>query len=118
MISFIVPAHNEEFWIGKCLGSIRTTMGKLNEPYEVIVVDDASTDSTHQIARRLGARIHRVEHRRISAVRNAGARAACGELFFFVDAFALRGPRYENKKVLDIIYGRRSQDSRRPVKPA
>ena len=86
MISFIVPAHNEEFWIGKCLGSIRTTMGKLNEPCEVIVVDDASTDSTHQIARRLGARIHRLEHRRISAVRNAGARAACGELFFFVDA--------------------------------
>ena len=39
MLSFIVPAHNEELWIGKCLSSIRTTMEKLAEPYEVIVVD-------------------------------------------------------------------------------
>ncbi len=86
MLSFIVPAHNEELWIGKCLASIRTTMEKVSEPYEVIVVDDASTDSTHQIAQQLGVRTMRVEHRKISAVRNAGARAACGEVLFFVDA--------------------------------
>src|SRR6266853_1340643 len=86
MISFIVPAHNEEAGIGKCLASIRTTMEKLAEPYEVIVVDDASTDSTQQIAQRMGVRTLRVEHRKISAVRNAGARMACGELLFFVDA--------------------------------
>ena len=86
MISFIVPAHNEERWIGKCLDSIRTTMEKVTGPYEVIVVDDASTDATHQIAQQMGARVLRVEHRKISAVRNAGARVACGEVFFFVDA--------------------------------
>src|SRR5882672_7396973 len=86
MISFIVPAHNEELWIGKCLASIRTTMQKIAEPYEVIVVDDASTDATPRIAEKMGARILRVEHRKISAVRNAGARAGCGEIFFFVDA--------------------------------
>src|SRR5216684_6690052 len=86
MISFIVPAHNEELWIGKCLGSIRATMEKLAEPYEVIVVDDASTDSTPRLAEQMGARTIRVEHRKISAVRNAGARLACGEVFMFVDA--------------------------------
>jgi glycosyltransferase involved in cell wall biosynthesis len=86
MISFIVPAHNEERWIGKCLDSIRTTMEKLAEPYEVIVVDDASTDSTRQLAEQMGARTLRVEHRNISAVRNAGAQVAGGEAFFFVDA--------------------------------
>ena len=86
MISFIVPAHNEELWIGKCLASIRAAMEKLAEPYEVIVVDDASTDSTHRIAEQMGARTLRVEYRKISAVRNAGARAAVGEVFFFVDA--------------------------------
>src|SRR5712692_7818106 len=86
MISFIVPAHNEEAWIGKCLASIRATMEKLNEHYEVIVVDDASTDSTPRIAEQMGVRTLRVEHRKISAVRNAGARLACGEVFFFVDA--------------------------------
>lgn len=86
MISFIIPAHNEELWIGKCLLTIRTTMEMVKESYEVIVVDDASTDSTHQIARQMGVRTLRVEHRKISAVRNAGARAASGEIFFFVDA--------------------------------
>src|SRR5579872_2189114 len=86
MISFIVPAHNEELWIGNCLGSIHTTMAKLAEPYEVVVVDDASTDSTRRIAEQMGARIVGVAHRKISAVRNAGARTACGEVFFFVDA--------------------------------
>src|SRR6266481_1748885 len=86
MNSFIVPAHNEEGWIGKCLASIRTTMEKLAEPYEVIVVDDASTDSTPRIAEQMGVRTLRVELRKISAVRNAGGRAACGEVFFFVDA--------------------------------
>jgi len=86
MISFIVPAHNEELWIGKCLGSIRTAMEKLAEPYEVIVVDDASTDATARIAVQMGARILRVEHRKISAVRNSGAHVASGEVFIFVDA--------------------------------
>ena len=46
MISFIIPAHNEELWIGQCLTSIHTTMRSVDEPFEVIVVDDASTDST------------------------------------------------------------------------
>ena len=86
MLSFIVPAHNEERWIGKCLASIRTAMGKVGESYEVIVVDDASTDSTLQIAQEMGVRTLRVEHRKISAVRNAGACAARSEVFFFVDA--------------------------------
>jgi glycosyltransferase involved in cell wall biosynthesis len=86
MLSFIVPAHNEELWIGKCLTSIHTTMQAIGESFEVIVVDDASTDSTGRIAEQMGARTLRVEHRKISAVRNAGARVACGEVFFFVDA--------------------------------
>ena len=86
MISFIVPAHNEERWIGHCLSSIRTAMEKVKEPHEVIVVDDASTDLTHQIAQQMGVRTLRVEHRKISAVRNAGASVAGGETFFFVDA--------------------------------
>ncbi len=86
MTSFIIPAHNEELWIGKCLASIRTAMAALAEPYEVIVVDDASTDATPRIAEQMGARTMRVEHRKISAVRNSGARAASGEVFIFVDA--------------------------------
>src|SRR5262249_11540777 len=86
MISFIVPAHNEERWIGACLASIRAAAEEVAEPYEMIVVDDASTDSTAPLAEAMAARILRVELRKISAVRNAGAQAAGGEVLFFVDA--------------------------------
>jgi len=86
MLTFIVPAHNEEGWIGACLESIRATMETLAEPHEIIVVDDASTDATPRLAAQLGARVIRVEHRKVSAVRNAGARVAEGGMFFFVDA--------------------------------
>ena len=86
MLSFIIPAHNEELWIGKCLASIRATMEKISEPYETIVVNDASTDATQQIAEQSATHALRVELRKISAVRNVGARAATGDVFFFVDA--------------------------------
>src|SRR6185436_5878996 len=86
MLSFIVPAHNEERWITGCLGSIHGAMAAVAEPYEVIVVDDASTDATHEIAEQMGARTLHVELRKIAAVRNAGARAATGEFLVFIDA--------------------------------
>jgi glycosyltransferase involved in cell wall biosynthesis len=86
MLSFIIPAHNEENWIGRCVQSIRTAMEKVQESCEIIVVDDGSTDATAKIAQQLGARTLRVEHRKVSAVRNSGARVASGDIFFFVDA--------------------------------
>lgn len=53
---------------------------------ELIVVDDSSTDATAEIAAAAGATIVRVACRHISAVRNAGARAARGYWLVFVDA--------------------------------
>jgi glycosyltransferase involved in cell wall biosynthesis len=61
----------------------------VGEDYEMIVVDDASGDATAVIARECGARVIRVEHRHISATRNAGAHEAQGDYFFFVDADTL-----------------------------
>ncbi len=89
MISFIVPAHNEEAWVGRCASAIRSAAEPLDEPHEIIVVDDASTDATAAIARQQGVQVVRVEHRQISATRNAGARQAHGDIFFFVDADTL-----------------------------
>lgn len=89
MLSFIVPAHNEQAWLGRCLVAIQVAMGMVEEAYEVIVVDDASTDATSAIGCELGARAIRVEHRQISATRNAGAREASGDVLFFVDADTL-----------------------------
>lgn len=64
-------------------------MESVGELHEVIVVDDASEDATASIAREHGARVIRVEHRHISATRNAGARQASGDILFFVDADTL-----------------------------
>jgi len=89
MISFIVPAHNEEVWIGRCISAIRSALESIDEPYEIIVVDDASSDATASIGRQQGAQVVRVEHRQISATRNAGARQAHGNVLFFVDADTL-----------------------------
>jgi glycosyltransferase involved in cell wall biosynthesis len=89
MISFIVPAHNEEAWIGRCVSAIRNGAESLGEPHEIIVVDDASTDATASVARQQGAQVVRVEHRQIAATRNAGAQRAHGDILFFVDADTL-----------------------------
>lgn len=92
MISFVIPAHNEERYIGPTLRSVFASAAEVGEPFEVVVVDDASTDRTVEIAADQGARVVRVEHRQIAATRNAGARAARGDILFFVDADTLATP--------------------------
>lgn len=94
MISFIVPAHNEERLIAATLETIRASAHELGAAFELIVVDDASTDRTAKIATEHGARVLSVSHRQIAATRNAGARAALGGWFFFIDADTLINPAY------------------------
>ncbi|HYG75871.1 MAG TPA: glycosyltransferase [Planctomycetota bacterium] len=89
MISFIVPAYNEEKFIGATLESIFASARAVGEEFEVIVVNDASTDKTAQLARDCGARVIDVHKRQIAAVRNSGAKEARGEVLFFVDADTL-----------------------------
>ena len=86
MISFIVPAHNEEFELSSTLATIRAAASGTAQSFEIIVVDDASTDATPEIAGRAGARVVSIHRRQIAAARNAGARVAQGEHVFFVDA--------------------------------
>jgi glycosyltransferase involved in cell wall biosynthesis len=86
MISFVIPAHNEAALIGRTLVAVCESAREAHEPYEIIVVDDASTDCTREIALRHGARVVPVNFRRIAATRNAGGRSAAGDLLFFVDA--------------------------------
>ena len=86
MLSFIVPAYNEEHELPRALASIRQAAEAARQPFEIIVVDDASTDATAEIAKAAGAVVVPVCFRQIAAVRNAGARAARGDVLFFVDA--------------------------------
>lgn len=86
MVSYIVPAYNEERLIGRTLIALREAARLAVEPFEMIVVDDDSTDRTPAIAASHGARVVRVRHRHIAAARNAGARAARGGRLVFIDA--------------------------------
>ncbi|MGH7950689.1 MAG: glycosyltransferase [Limisphaerales bacterium] len=93
MISFVVPAHNEQNCIGRTLQAIHESVRSVNQPYEIIVVDDDSTDATTEIAQKNNARVVSVNHRQIAATRNSGGRAAQGERLFFVDADTIINPR-------------------------
>jgi len=86
MITFIIPAHDEELLIGQTINALHDAARATREPYEIIVVDDASTDATTKVAARCGARIVSVHYRQIAAARNAGAAHAQGDLLVFVDA--------------------------------
>lgn len=86
MISFVVPAYNEEQHIRRTLESIHSSARAAGELYEIVVADDASSDRTREIAAQNKARVVGVQHRQIAATRNAGARAALGDVLFFVDA--------------------------------
>jgi glycosyltransferase involved in cell wall biosynthesis len=86
VISFIVPAHNEELELPATLNAIHAAASDAGQPYEIIVVDDASTDATPQVASRAGAQVIQINQRQIAAARNYGAETARGECLFFVDA--------------------------------
>lgn len=94
MLSFIVPAYNEEHELPRALASIRAAAETSGESFEIIVVDDASTDTTVEIARDAGAIVVPVHYRHIAAVRNAGARVSRGDILFFVDADTCISPAH------------------------
>lgn len=87
-ISLIVPAYNEENYLGECLEALRTARAALPEEWEteVIVVDNNSTDATAEKAAQAGARVVFEPCNQIARARNAGAKAATGDWLLFVDA--------------------------------
>jgi len=83
-ISVIIPAHNEELYLSACLKALSKQKGA--PTYEVIVVDNNSTDQTASIARSFGVRIVREKQKGASAARNRGASVARATLLVFIDA--------------------------------
>jgi glycosyltransferase involved in cell wall biosynthesis len=84
--SVIIPAYNEAGFLPHTLESLSEAMRALPYAGEIVVVDNNSTDETADIARAFGARVVFEPINQISRARNAGAAAARGELFVFVDA--------------------------------
>lgn len=81
--SIIIPAHNDEARISKALESVRM---QTCHDYELIVVCDACTDGTEDVAKRYGAKTICVNYHRDGLSRNAGLDAATGEWVLFMDS--------------------------------
>ena len=89
-LSIIVPAFNEEAYLGPTLYSIRTAEAHLSAcsgvGIEIVVVDNNSEDETAAVARGKGTAVVGEPVRGISRARNTGARHAKGDVLVFVDA--------------------------------
>src|SRR5437763_16180206 len=92
MISFIVPAYNEEAELPGTLRAIRSAAAGYE--HEIVLVNAGSTDATGAIGEEFGARVISIERRQIAAARNAGAAAPRGNVFVFVDAGTRIGPEH------------------------
>ena len=81
--SVIIPAHNEQAVISRALSSIEAQSFK---DYEVIVVCDACTDNTKEIAELYGAKVIEIDAHSSGAARNVGLDNANGGWILFCDA--------------------------------
>lgn len=88
--SVIIPAHNEEKYIGKCLQAVKSAAKYVGDAKtEIIVVANRCTDKTVAIAKHYGAKVVINEEKCIAAIRNAGVREAKGEIIVTIDADSL-----------------------------
>lgn len=85
LYSFVIPCLNEEGSIGKTIQDIGENVPKFLK-YEVIVVDNGSTDQTPDLARKLGAAVIIKPKVSIAELRNIGAKHANGTVLVFIDA--------------------------------
>jgi peptidoglycan/xylan/chitin deacetylase (PgdA/CDA1 family) len=93
-ISVIIPARNEEKYIEFCVKSVKSQdFGD----YEMIVVDNGSTDKTSEIARKLGANVVFEPRVGLPQARETGRRTANSEILLYIDADTVIPPSYLSK---------------------
>ena len=97
-ISVIVPAYNAAATIAECMAALSNQSLPQSE-YEVIVVDDGSTDNTADIAARYGARVLRQANSGPAVARNKGIAEARGAVILFTDADCAPAPEWIQEMV-------------------
>lgn len=98
MISVVVTTYNNEDYIETCVESL---LNQTIDNFEIIVVDDSSSDKTYEILCKYGNRIKltRQPHKGVSSSRNTGVNQANGDYIVFVD-----GDDYVRKDYLSCLY--------------
>jgi glycosyltransferase involved in cell wall biosynthesis len=92
-ISAVIPSYNRAALVGR---SIRSALAQTRQPYEIVLVDDGSTDDTRAVVESFGDRVIYLfeENRGVAAARNAGVRAASGDWIAFLDSDDVWLPDY------------------------
>ncbi len=89
-LSVVIPTRNGAATLAACLQSLRSCS---LPPYEIIVVDDASSDGSGDIARGLGCRVLRLDENAGAArAKNRGASVATGDWLYFTDDDVIATP--------------------------
>ena len=88
LVSVIIPVYNRENVIEECLNSV---FAQSYQNFEIIIVDDGSSDGTYKICERLAAKDERIKlfaakHGGVSAARNLALEKSDGEYVFFIDS--------------------------------
>lgn len=83
--SVVVASYNAEATLPACIDSLKT---QRYPDYEIIVIDDGSSDGTSRVAEAAGVRVIHTSHRGLACARNTGADAATGDIVAFIDADA------------------------------
>src|SRR5580698_9207733 len=104
--SVVVPAHNEENFLGDCLDSLLDQ--DYPGGYEIIVVDNNSTDGTAGLARARGVTVVSEPRPGVCWARQSGTSAAAGEIVVSTDADTVydRGSLFRSVNVLSKVTGR------------
>jgi len=84
--SIIIPAHNEEKYIGKCLGSIKKASQFCQNQVEIIVILNRCHDRTEEIVKKINVKIFKNDRQNLAALRNFGAKQATGDIIITIDA--------------------------------
>ncbi len=116
-ISVLIPAVNEAEIIADVVSGVRAAMQKLNRPYEILVIDDGSTDETASRAENAGARVvsHPYNIGNGAAVKT-GIRQAKGDILVMMDGDGQHNPEYiapmlEKIGRYDMVVGARTSES-------
>jgi len=106
-LSFVIPAYNEEGHIKKCLDSVCAQAQKHHDHVEIIVVNNASTDHTAEIASTYPrVKVVHEPHKGLVWARRAGYLASSGELIANVDSDTILTPGW-----LDTVFAEFSKNN-------